>query len=287
MATASSFVVADGTVRISARAFEGTVLKDVVLPATLKSIGHKAFYACNQLSVVIFQSYYAPIMEEEYDLSIVTLDYLPFTGVVYDVDNTPKEGLGISKYYMWNFTAPNNFYYGANFVNYVGKNANNKIVMVKPINGQNYETFITQQYFGTVALGSTACMEYTQSVIALIAALPNGISLQHEAQVVAVRQAYDKIAGLDQKALVTNYSKLTNAEARIAYEKEKANKPETPQDEPIVQENEFVTFMKNNAVGLIIALVVALGAGAYIVTDKIVLPKMKAKKNANVDGENE
>ena len=276
---ATSYVVADGTARISARAFEGSTLKDVVLAASVRSIGHKAFFDCNELSVVIFQSYQAPILEEEYDLSIFTMEHLPFTGVMYDNSGNVYNGLGISKYFIWNSTVPNNFYFGANFVNYVGMNTE-KIVMVRPVNGINYDTFIYGQYFGTVAYGSTALMEYTESVMALIDQLPDRISLQHEAQVVAARLAYEKIAGLDQKSLVSNYAKLTNAESTIAYLKlrEEGNNNQGPTPPPVEEENAFVTFLKNNTVGLIIALVIALGAAGYIVVDKVVLPKRKAKK---------
>ena len=123
-------------------------------------------------------------------------------------------------------------------------------------------------------------MEYTESVMALIDQLPDRISLQHEAQGVAARLAYEKIAGLDQKSLVSNYAKLTNAESTIAYLKlrEEGNNNQEPTPPPVEEENAFVTFLKNNAVGLIIALVIALGAAGYIVVDKVVLPKRKAKK---------
>ena len=207
----------EGTARISAKAFAGTSLESVTLPASLKSIGDKAFYQCENLAVVIFKSYEAPILEEEYDTAYITAESLPFTGKIEMYKGELTEGLGIVDYYMWNVTsAYNNFYFGANFVDYIG-HIDNKIVMVKPANGQGYDTFIMSQYFSTVVQGSNAAMDRTLSVIAMIAGLPTNITLNDEAKVVAARAAYDAIPSIEQKALVSNYSTLESAESMIAY----------------------------------------------------------------------
>jgi len=209
---ASSYTVVDGTVRIGARAFEGNEIHNVTLSSTLRAIGHKAFYKCDNLGVVVFTGYVAPALEEEYDLSIFSMENLPFTGTLGDY-----EGLGIANYNMWNIgSSPNVFYYGANFVDYVG-HVTKPIVMVKPVNGQNYDTFIFGTYFSSIVNGSTAAMDSTLEVIELIEKIPVEISLSDEAAIVAARTAYDKIPSLDQKALVTNYNKLTAAESLLNY----------------------------------------------------------------------
>jgi hypothetical protein len=59
--------IADGTVRISALAFAGNDVTSVILPYTVKSVGHKAFFGCDNLKMVTFTSYDAPTLEEEYD----------------------------------------------------------------------------------------------------------------------------------------------------------------------------------------------------------------------------
>ena len=231
---ANSYTVVDGTVRIGARAFEGNGIHNVTLSSTLRAIGHKAFYKCDNLSVVVFTGYVAPVLEEEYDLSVFTMENLPFTGMLGDY-----EGLGIANYNMWNIGAsPNAFYYGANFVDYVG-HVTKPIVMVKPVNGQNYDSFIFGTYFSSVVNGSSAAMDSTLEVISLIENLPTEVTLGDKEVIYAARAAYDKIPSLDQKALVTNYSKLTSAESLLNYlitiddnnkNNEQPENPENPDD---------------------------------------------------------
>ncbi|MBO5412115.1 MAG: leucine-rich repeat protein [Clostridia bacterium] len=265
----TDFVIEEGTVRISARAFAGAVLENVTLPSTLLALGDKAFYGCENLSVVVFTSYNAPILEEEYDLSYVQPSNLPmptYSGDAY--------GLGITKYHMWNTGTSNSMYFfGANFVGNIGHIPAN-LVMVRPANGQGYNTFILSQYFGTTVNGVNAATEATVKVIAMIAKLPAEITLTHEALVVAARKAYDEIPSLEQKALVSNYSKLEEAETTIEYLKGRDN----PGDDPIVEEPEkepsgFAKFMKENCVSIIIAGVAIVGSVAFVVITGILRKK--------------
>jgi hypothetical protein len=163
------------------------------------------------------------MLEEEYDENYLSYENLPFTGKMQLTEDMFVEGLGISKYYMWNMTSSfNNFYFGANFVNYIG-HIENKLVMVKPANGQGYDTFIFSQYFDTAVDGDSAANVATLNVIAMINALPSKIQLTDEDAVVAARAAYEAITSLEQKSLVekANYSKLTEAEATIKYLKQR------------------------------------------------------------------
>jgi hypothetical protein len=180
---------------------------------SLKALGDKAFYDCNELNVVVFKSYYAPILEEDYDTERLSYDALAMTGRIGDY-----VGLGIVKYYMWNPTAQyTNFYFGANFVDFIG-DIDKNLVMVKPANGQNYKTFIFDQYFKTIVEGSNAATDETINVIALINAIPSRISLDHEEMIMKVRAAYDKITSFEQRAIIGEvYSKLSSAEATLEY----------------------------------------------------------------------
>ena len=209
-----SFTVAEGTVRISATAFAFAPLGNVTLPTTLKAIGAKAFYGCGALETVVFTSYYAPTLEEDFDSSI-WYTYLPYSGSYYGY-----EGLGISPYFMWSaITSFNTYYYGANFVNYVGLlDEANKLVMVKPVNGQNYDTFIMSQYFRSIVDGAATPTQDTLTVIDMIAKLPavGSITLEDAQAVANVRAAYDALSN-EQKALVSNYDLLKQAESRITY----------------------------------------------------------------------
>lgn len=218
----ASVTLADGTVRISAMAFAGSDITYVVMPYTVASIGHKAFYDCMSLTTVAFSSYDAPILEEEYDYNyFMTGENLPavgtYTYVLADgVTQVEYEGLGIVPYFMWNVTdQPWCIYYGATFMDYIG-HIDTPITVVRPVNGQNYDTFVMSQYFSTVIDGAAAADDVTLAAIAAIDRLPETVSLGDKPLVEAARAAYDLIASNEQRALVTNYAKLTEAEKRIA-----------------------------------------------------------------------
>lgn len=232
--------VADGTVRISAYAFASSDIENVILPYTVKSIGHKAFYDCRSLSSVTFTSYTAPILEEEYDyLYYVTFDNIPAAGEYgfYDFDGVTeitKNGLDIIPYYMWNVTAqPSDYYYGANFVDYIG-HADGTLMMIRPANGNHYETFIFNQYFDKFIDGANAADDATLAVIAAINALPDSVSLNDKSAVEAARALYDGISTVEQQALITNITVLTSAERRISdleyLASGGADNPETPSE---------------------------------------------------------
>ncbi|MBE6700255.1 MAG: hypothetical protein E7584_08475, partial [Ruminococcaceae bacterium] len=214
--------VADGTVRIAAQAFAGSGVVQAVLPSTLRSIGHKAFYACDALTMVSFASYDAPILEEEYDYSYwLSAENLPATGKyqyqdAYTGETMEYEGLGIVPYFMWNATdTPSVIYYGANFANYVGR-VDQTIVMVRPVNGLNYDSFVFGKYFTLSVDGAAAADATTLAAIAAINALPDNITLAHKDLVLAARAAYDKVTSDTQRGLVANYEKLRKAEQKIS-----------------------------------------------------------------------
>ena len=237
----------------------------MVLPSTLYSIGHKAFYGCEKLVAVSFSSYDAPVLEEEYDV------YLFLEG--NNIPATGEGGLGIVPYFMWNVTSwPTNVYYGANFVDYVGC-VDNKILMIRPSNGKNYNSFIFGQYFDTVVDGAPAADEITLEAIEAIKKIPEKVTLSDEALVIAARAAYNKIGTNEQKALVTEYSKLTAAEKRIADLKYLQNEdepvtPDTPDvpDEPTDNVDDGKSIGTLAIVFIVIGSVVgaaAIGVGVY------------------------
>ncbi len=221
-------IVAEGTVRISARAFASSGVIRVSLPYTVASIGHMAFYDCRELSIVTFASYKAPILEEEFDPSYyISMENIPATGdYTFEYsDGTIVEysGLGIVPYFIWNIDQGkySNVYYGANFVDYVGK-VDQFVVMVAPSNGLYYDSFIYGKYFtvsydGDVAADKTT-LNAIEAINKLVAITEAGgsINLEHIDLVEAARAAYDAIATKAQQALVYNLSALLNAEDRIA-----------------------------------------------------------------------
>ncbi len=294
-AEAMSYTVVDGTVRISGMAFTESALHDVIFPISLKAIGDKAFYACDKLRTVTFTGVNAPILEEAYDASYVNENNLPITGNIGGY-----EGLGISKYYMWNVTSGHNtFYFGANFVDYIGR-IDTGLVMVYPANGNNYNTMILDQYFATKLQGKSAPLESTLKVIEMINALPKSITLSDEAAVVAARNAYNALPSTEQQSLVTNFANLTAAETTIEFLKQRLpvdnppvgpddpttpTDPDTPVDpgtavdpgEPANDSNVLLVVIVSVASVCVIAI--AVGAALYL------LGRKKSEKDENADRE--
>ncbi len=273
---AATVNVADNTVRIGAMAFTGYDLEKVVFPYTVASIGHKAFYGCSKLAIVSFGSYNAPILEEEYDPAYyMSGQNLPATGdYSFDTVSGPVtyEGLGIIPYFMWNVSdLPTNIFYGANFIDYIG-HIDAPIMMLRPVNGQNYDSFIYGQYFNLVLDGASAADDTTLHAIAAINRLPDKVALSDEALVILAREAYNKVAGMEQLALVTNFEKLENAEKRIANLKFLAGEgsgsgeneqPEKP-NRPGASENTADPAKEKNVPVALIIVVLAVAATAVV-----------------------
>ena len=223
-ANAENVQVAENTVRVTAYAFAGSGVKMVTLPYTVAAIGHKAFYRCDELKIVAFTSYNAPILEEELDTAYYdSLLHVPGTGEYeyydYDGNLVYVDGMQIVPYFMWNATGGmySNAFYGANFIDYVGA-VENKVLMVRPSNGQGYDSFVLGKYFDLEMTmdGATAADDNTLAFIAAVGQLPERISYSHKAQVEAARALYNKITGLDQQSLAASaYANLLTAEQRI------------------------------------------------------------------------
>ena len=267
--TATQFTVADGTVRIGAYAFSGSTLVKVELPKSLRAIGHKAFFGCEKLSVVVFHSIEAPLLEEEYDTNYQLITNVPHknTGYINTTTNEPIEGLDIVPYYIWDVAySLEAFFYGANFTNYIG-HFDSSITLVRPKNGKLYDSFIYDQYFQTTVLAKAEAEDATLVAIEAISKLPTIITLEDEALVKAARNAFSKVTDYDQMQIVreNNLEKLTNAEKEIEYLKSKQEQPEEPpqddKDEPVVNEKDYTLVIVLCSIGgsLIIAAGVVVG----------------------------
>ena len=267
----ASAIIPEGVVRISAMAFSATDVVRVTLPHSLKAIGHKAFYDCSKLTTVVFKSFEAPVLEEEFDQNyFFSGENFPDISE-YQAGDTVYNGLGIVPYFMYiTLDGENNVFdystvfYGATFVDYIG-HKEPSLVMIAPSNGKYYDSFIFDQYFSERISGAVAADDNTLAAIEAIASLPERVELEHEALVIAARAAYARVS-LEQQALVTNYSELLSAESRIeqkknALENKPSQEPENPDE---VQTEE----PKNDHTGLIIILisvgiVIAAGAAVY------------------------
>ena len=299
----------ESTVRITSMAFIGADITRVTLPHSLNSIGHKAFYQCANLQIVVFESYEAPILEEEFDQNLYdAFQNIPSAGD-YDfsywvdedgdgrLDNQVEvtyPGLGLVPYYMWNISSTkyNNIYYGANFVDYIGyTNESNRnyanmgnLIMIAPSNGVYYDAFVLNQYFSSYIAGAVAADDITLAAVAAINALPDRVTLADEYLVIAARAAYNKIKSVEQQALVTEYlQKLVNAENLIKAYKNTGATDETV-EQAVVESTKDPVKTALIVLSIIEALeVIAIGVALYLWYDY--RRKKKFRENLALRGE--
>jgi len=267
--------VSDGTVRIAALAFAESDVKMVKLPASVEAIGHKAFFGCDELEMVIFSSYNAPILEEEFDYTYYdSFENLPGIGdygtyTNYEGEEVPIVGTGVVPYYMWNITDGMYFdmYYGANFVDYVGK-VENKLAMIRPVNGKGYDSFIYGNYFDLTLDGPAAPDDAAVAAIKAIDAIPERVTYDDRALVEAARAAYSKVATILQQALVTNYADLISAEQRIIALTPVEEGDQTTETEPTEPAAEEKSEGGKGGVILCVVVGVVILAGAVVMLAK-------------------
>lgn len=274
--------VADGTVRLTNLAFAGSDVVLVSLPASVESIGDKAFYGCKALKTVYFSSYDAPILEEAFDPTYYeSFKHIPGTGdfgtyVDYEGNEVSIIGEGFVPYYMWNATDGlySNVFYGANFIDYVGY-VEEKPIMIRPVNGKNYDSYIFSHYFSLTLDGASAADSITLAAIEAINAIPDQVSYDQKDIVEKARAAYEKIATTEQQALVTNYNALVSAEQRIAA-LAPADSEESVEDEGSTDSNKKDFSMLPIGISL-----GALAVGAVALTVISVVGKKKQSKSVD------
>ena len=250
--------VMEDTVRVSAMAFVGSDVKLVDLPATVAAIGHKAFYDCDKLEMVVFKSYRAPTLEESFDPTYYeSYTHMPGSGdygtyTDYDGNEVSIIGEGFIPYFMWNATGGmySNVFYGANFKDYVGY-VKDKVAMIRPTNGVYYDSYIYDQYFDLRLDGTIAAEDYAVAAIKAIKKLPAKVTEDHASLIKAAREAYDKVPTTLQQGLVYNYSDLVTAEQRLAALRD-AGEEETDTDLP-AEEKASTAWIWWTLLGLILA----------------------------------
>ena len=109
---ADEYTVIDGTVRIDfAAAYGNKNLKKVIMPESLRYIGDFAFFACESLETVVFNSYYAPVLEgsmvgEAIDITPENVKDYPGFDELYGYDyyyHISPEKIVARAYYYRNF----------------------------------------------------------------------------------------------------------------------------------------------------------------------------------------
>lgn len=179
--TQSEFTVPEGVTRIEALAFrENDNLTKVILPESLVSIGHKAFYSCAALKTFEFRSYNAPLLEhyvndDFYQYSIFTDNFL--TNIA---------------------------------------DADGSLEMIRPSNGKGYDSKYYLTYFGTVQLSEEV---YEPAAKELAATILNTqvFSLDDSDNIAQLRAAYDALSDAQKAHMGSEVlAKLTELENSIA-----------------------------------------------------------------------
>lgn len=188
----TTFTVADGTVRIEYCAALGNkFLETVVLPESLRYIGNHAFYRCDNLTKVVFKSYYAPVLEgtmtgEEIKITPESLENYPGFDKLYKYDYYFKvESLVASPLYY------------SNFVDLITSKAASGLTYVIPKNSDGYDSRLYTAYF-TAVEGEDSGDVMGASAIAFIDAvkkLPAKATRFDEALINAAINAYNALEG--------------------------------------------------------------------------------------------
>ncbi|MBQ4564103.1 MAG: hypothetical protein IJA58_06460, partial [Lachnospiraceae bacterium] len=166
------------------------------------------------------------------------------------------------------------------FVEYVGY-VENKLTIVRPVNGQNYDTYILNQYFDLVIDGPTGADDVTLAAIAAINAIPERVVYEDKALVEAARAAYAKIATTEQQALVKNYAALVSAEQRIV-----ALTPDDPVGGDVVDPSDDKTDKTSMIMGIVLAGLALIGTVGGLVITAVKAPKKeKTPKKAKTPKE--
>jgi hypothetical protein len=140
--TNTEFVVADGTVRIDYGAAHGnTFLEKVIMPGSLGYIGNYAFFKCENLKTVVFQSYYAPVLEgtmtgDAVEITKETLEDYPDYQKIYRYN-----------YYLMKEGVASPSYLYSTFKGVVTSKDAVGLTYVIPANSKGYDSALYQAYF--------------------------------------------------------------------------------------------------------------------------------------------
>ena len=210
--TDTSYTVLENTVRIDKRAAtDNMYLTKIILPMTLKSIGSYAFSGCENLSTVVFRSYYAPVLEgtmfdTDYEITNDTMDNYESGRV----DTLYKYDFYFNYYHEASFYYQNLFMY-SNFVAEVTSKAASNITCVIPESSEGYDSPLYKAYFTYSETETSGKVRgrYVIDFIAAMEALPATIDRYAVSQMEAAITAYNMLmANWDE--VISSDEKLVN-----------------------------------------------------------------------------
>lgn len=196
-----TYTIKEGTVRIEFAAFTNNVhLEKVIMPVSLKNIGNYAFQGCTNLNTVVFNSYYAPVLEstltgDQIIIDVSTIDSFPGFDELYKY----------SYYYIADGMVERALYY-RNFIAEIGSEAVGEIVAVIPDNCVGYDNIIYNAYFTFSDTTSGVTMgKFAIAFIEAVSKLPEMIDRFDKLLVDQAIVAYNALEGnSDEKVYVSD-----------------------------------------------------------------------------------
>ncbi len=207
----AKFTVADGTVRIDfCAALGNTHLETLILPESLRYIANHAFYLCEKLTTVKFNSYYAPVLEgtmtgvSEEGITPDTIGSYPGFDKLYKYDYYFRmEGVVVAPYYY------------SQFKDLVTSEGAMGLTYVIPTNSSGYDSNVYKAFFTLSEDEDSGAVKgpYAIAFIDAVNKLPETVDRFDRLLVEAAINAYNALDGRNDEmayiddALVARFNK--------------------------------------------------------------------------------
>lgn len=207
--TDAEYTVLDNTIRIEYTAATGNkYLEKITFPESLRNIGNYAFFGCDNLKTVVFNSYYAPILEgtvtgESIEINTENVNEYPGFDILYYYDYYYREidKVAMPMYY---FT----------FIHSVGSQKASNLTYVIPENCENYDSLLYRAYFkASDETAGVTTGRFAKAFIEAVNALPEVATRFDKALVDAAINAYNALESHEDELAVVDTALIERFEA--------------------------------------------------------------------------
>ena len=187
----TEYTVAENTIRLEfGCAKENSKLEKIILPRTLEYIADYAFYGCDNLKTVVFNSYYAPVIEgslygETLNITHANKDNYPGFDILYRY----------SYEYMLDGRIDYPIYY-RNFKGDIGSSEATDLTAVLPQNCEGYDAMVFRAFFAVSEENSgVTAGPYAVAFMEAVFKLPDSIDRFDRLLMEAAIGAYNALQG--------------------------------------------------------------------------------------------